>query len=175
MPDAPHNWTEDAFLRGLACAALSPGLRSILLADMPAADLLPVAATLAQMLEAAEGRPVVSVLLGAAESEDDLWGGWALGAGTGRHAALRESAGLLTGGRADRRLRLVIIPDLNRLSPAAARACVALMGADVAHLERHGQRRCWQPNLCWLASRRTRERGTPSPELGRVSPHLLDR
>jgi magnesium chelatase subunit D len=61
-----------------------------------------------------------------------------------------------------------VIPDLTKLSLAAARACVVLMGADVAHLERHGQQANWQPNLCWLA-------GCASGEVGVVSPHLLDR
>lgn len=61
-----------------------------------------------------------------------------------------------------------MIPDLTKLSLAAARACVVLMGADVAHLERHGQQAQWQPNLCWLA-------GCASSEVGMVSPHLLDR
>jgi magnesium chelatase subunit D len=68
----------------------------------------------------------------------------------------------------DSQLRLVVIPDLTKLSLAAARACVVLMGADVAHLERHGQQANWQPNLCWLA-------GCASGEVGVVSPHLLDR
>jgi magnesium chelatase subunit D len=42
------------------------------------------------------------------------------------------------------------------------------MGADVAHLERHGQQAHWQPNICWMA-------GCASGEVGMVSPHLLDR
>lgn len=73
----------------------------------------------------------------------------------------------MAGGR-EKELRLVIIPDLTRLSLPAARACVALMGSEVAHLERHGHRDRWQPNLCWLA-------GCPRQEVGLVSPHLLDR
>ncbi|WP_138502299.1 hypothetical protein [Nostoc sp. PA-18-2419] len=68
----------------------------------------------------------------------------------------------------DSELRLVIIPDLSKLSLAAARACVVLMGADVAHLERHGQQTEWQPDICWLA-------GCATSEVGMVSPHLLDR
>jgi magnesium chelatase subunit D len=65
-------------------------------------------------------------------------------------------------------LQLVVIPDLTKLSLAALRACVALMGADTADLQRHGQNQQWQPQLCWLA-------GCSSNEIGMVSPHLLDR
>ncbi len=79
--------------------------------------------------------------------------------------ALQWKPGLLAN---DSELRLVIIPDLSKLSLAAARACVVLMGADVAHLERHGQQTEWQPDICWLA-------GCATSEVGMVSPHLLDR
>jgi len=65
---------------------------------------------------------------------------------------------------------LVIIPDLTKLSLAAVRACVTLMGADLAHLERHQQQQSWRPNLCWLAGCSSKEE-----EIGKVSPHLLDR
>jgi magnesium chelatase subunit D len=43
-----------------------------------------------------------------------------------------------------------------------------LMGADIAHLQRHGKQEYWQPNLCWLA-------GCPSNQIGMISPHILDR
>jgi magnesium chelatase subunit D len=68
----------------------------------------------------------------------------------------------------DHDLRLVVIPDLTRLSLAATRACVMLMSADVGHLERYGQQQSWQPNLCWLV-------GCDSQQVGMVSTHLLDR
>ncbi|MEI6444396.1 MAG: hypothetical protein WCO29_15015 [Nostocales cyanobacterium ELA583] len=70
----------------------------------------------------------------------------------------------------DQEIRLVIIPDLTKLSLAAMRACVVLMGADVVHLERHGQNLYWQPNLCWLVGC-----SSQPEEIGKISPHLLDR
>ena len=72
---------------------------------------------------------------------------------------------------------MVIIPDLTKLSLAAARACVVLMGAETAHLERHGQQAQWKPNLCWLAACDTIEDGCQGhrKKVGMVSPHLLDR
>src|SRR5262249_47856053 len=45
---------------------------------------------------------------------------------------------------------------------------VPLVGADVAHLERHGRSRVWSPNLFWLAA-------CARTDMGQVSPHLLDR
>lgn len=153
-------------IRGLACAALNPGLRSILVFDATIATLKFAAQNLTWMLKQVTGCQVVSVQLGVVETEEDLWGGLAL-----RHEYANRpfewQRGLLASGR-DRELRLVVIPDLTRLNLAAARACVALMGSDVAYLERHGHRDTWQPNLCWLA-------GCSRPEIGLVSPHLLDR
>lgn len=157
----------DPFVRSLACAAISPGLRSILAFDTSAAALRRTAQILAQMLAVVAGYPVDSVTLGTFESEDDLWG--SLGLGVASEAQpFQWKSGLLSAGQQDSQLRLVVIPDLTKLSLAAARACVVLMGADVTHLERHGQQAHWQPNLCWLA-------GCASSEVGMVSPHLLDR
>ncbi len=157
----------DPFVRSLACAAISPGLRSILAFDTSPAALRQTAQILAQMLAVVAGYPVDSVTLGTLEAEDDLWG--SLGLGVASEAQpFQWKSGLLSAGQQDSQLRLVVIPDLTKLSLAAARACVVLMGADVAHLERHGQQAHWQPNLCWLA-------GCASSEVGMVSPHLLDR
>jgi hypothetical protein len=50
----------------------------------------------------------------------------------------------------------------------AARACVALVGASDAHIERHGMSRTWKPDLFWLAN-------CPSKSLAHISLHLLDR
>jgi magnesium chelatase subunit D len=125
------------------------------------------AQTTAQMLEVVIGHPVVPVTLGTFEAEDDLWGSLGL-CGESGEQPFQWKQGLLAAGQDDSQLRLVVIPDLTKLSLAAARACVVLMGADVAHLERHGQQAHWQPNLCWLA-------GCASGEVGMVSPHLLDR
>ena len=154
----------NSFWRSLACAAIAPGLRSILLFDNSFETLRLAAKTTAQMLESVTGNSVLSVTLGTFESEDVLWGSLGLGSES-KEQLLQWQPGLLAN---DSRLQLIVIPDLTKLSLAAARACVVLMGANVAHLERHGQQAYWQPNLCWLAS-------CASSEVGMVSPHLLDR
>lgn len=153
-------------IRGLACAALHPGLRSILVFDVGIATLQFAAQNLTWMLKQVTGCQVVPVQLGVVETEEDLWGGLALQQGDAK-GSFEWQQGLLAGGQGQE-LRLVIIPDLTRLSLPAARACVALMGSEVAYLERHGHRDSWQPNLCWLA-------GCSRAEIGLVSPHLLDR
>ena len=153
-------------LRGLACAALNPGLRSILVFDAAIATLQFAAQNLTWMLKQVTGYQVVTVQLGVVETEEDLWGGLALPRGDA-DGSFEWQQGLLAGGWGQE-LRLVVIPDLTRLSLPAARACVALMGSEVAYLERHGHRDSWQPRLCWLA-------GCSRPDIGLVSPHLLDR
>jgi magnesium chelatase subunit D len=151
----------DPFWRGLACAALNPGLRGVLAFDAEPTVLRMVATQMAQLLEGVTGQRVRLVVLGTTETEEELWGHWTLGRG---ETVLEWQSGLLTTDE----WRLVLIPDLAQLSVAAARACVALMGAEVTHVERQGQQQRSQPKLCWLAGCRTNE-------VGRVSPHLLDR
>lgn len=153
-------------IRGLACAVLNPGLRSILVFDAGIATLQFAAQNLTWMLKQVTGCQVVPVQLGVVETEEDLWGGLALQQEDAR-GSFEWQQGLLAGGWGQE-LRLVIIPDLTRLSLPAARACVALMGSEVAYLERHGHRDSWQPKLCWLA-------GCSRSDIGLVSPHLLDR
>lgn len=155
---------DDSFTRSLACAAITLGLRSILLFDSSLEVLQLAAQITADMLEVVVGYPVKTVYLNSFESEENLWGSWQLGTQSEKQA-LEWKPGLLTN---DSQLCLAIIPDLTKLSLAAARACVVLMGADVAHLERHGQQSQFQPNICWLA-------GCAVSEVGMVSPHLLDR
>ncbi len=169
IPNLKSN-IQNPLMRSLCCAALSPGLRSILLFDSSPVVLQQVAATMASLLKAVTGcEKVIPVKLGTFESEDDLWGHIGLWDELEKQP-FKWRSGLL--GREDntKEIRLVIIPDLTKLSLAAARACVVLMGADVAHLERHGQKAHWQPNLCWLAGCSSKEE-----EMGKVSPHLLDR
>ncbi|MFM5960678.1 MAG: hypothetical protein ACKOQ2_26585, partial [Dolichospermum sp.] len=84
--------------------------------------------------------------------------------------AFKWQSGLLGETENTKEIRLVIIPDLTKLSLAAMRATVVLMGANVAHLERHGQTKSWQPNLCWLVGCSSQKE-----EIGKISPHLLDR
>lgn len=66
------------FLRSLDCAALSPGLRSILLFDTSPEIIRLTAKIMAQMLEAVTEQTVMSVTLGTWETEEDLWRSWGL-------------------------------------------------------------------------------------------------
>lgn len=157
----------DRFTRSLACAAISPDLRSILVFDTTPDALRLATQTTAQMLRVVTGNLVDLIILGTFEGEDDLWGRFRLNSESSENL-LQWELGLLAAGQNNSQMRLVVIPDLTKLSLAAARACVVLMGADVTHLERQGQQAHWQPNLCWLA-------GCASSEVGMVSPHLLDR
>jgi magnesium chelatase subunit D len=159
------NFFDDPLMRGLACAAITPSLRSVLVFDADRATLQFAAEAITKMLEAVTSQKVVKVTLGAIASEDDLWGNLGLHANSDGFPFEWQS-GLLV--NRDRDLRLVVIPDLTRLSLAATRACVMLMSADVGHLERYGQQQSWQPNLCWLV-------GCDSKQVGMVSTHLLDR
>jgi magnesium chelatase subunit D len=153
-------------MRELACAALNPGLRSVLVFDASIATLKAAAHSLAQMLEVVTDFRVMPVQLGVVETEEDLWGSLTL-CSENTTSTFEWQRGVLASGR-EQELRLVMIPDLTRLSLATARACIALMGSDVAYLERHGHQDVWQPNLCWIA-------GCSRSEVGLVSPHLLDR
>ncbi len=171
---------QNPLMRGLTCAALHPGLRSVLVFDASPITLQTMAGLLAQMVRAVSGGKIVApsepklgtdhriviVQLGAVETEEELWGSLTLGHEVADRTVVWRS-GLLTAGRG-RETRIVVIPDLTRLSLAASRACVMLMGAEVAHLERHGQSDRWQPQLYWLA-------GCDHTRVGAVSPHLLDR
>jgi magnesium chelatase subunit D len=162
--------------RGLAAAALHPGLRSLLVFDAAPTMLQIMAGQLAQMVAAVTGTEIALpeaeagseariklVQLGAVETEEELWGSLTLGQAA---SSIVWRSGLLAA--AEPEIRIVVIPDLTRLSLAASRACVMLMGAEVAHLERHGQQDCWQPQLYWLA-------GCDQTRIGALSTHLLDR
>ena len=159
---------DNPLMRGLACAALQPGLRSVLVFDADPKVVRAYAQVLAQMLGVTESTPKV-VQLSAVDSEDDLWGQLSIApTADAEGTTVVWQAGLLGSEDRSDELGLLVIPDLTQLSLAGARACVSLMGASVAHLERHGQRQYWQPNLCWLA-------GCAKEQIGAVSPHLLDR
>ncbi|NEZ64374.1 hypothetical protein D0962_16510 [Leptolyngbyaceae cyanobacterium CCMR0082] len=153
-------------LQGLACAALSPGLRKILVFDAPITSLTMAAQNLAWMLKQTTHCQITQVQLGMVETEESLWGGLTLPQEKADQPFAWQPGSLAEG--RDNALKLVIIPDLARLSLATARACVALMGSNVAYLERHGHQDSWQPNLCWLA-------GCARQDIGLVSAHLLDR
>jgi len=157
----------DAFTTGLACAAINPGLRSVLIFDAPPAGFQRAAQTLAHLLAAVTGTAVKQSMLPVHASEDDLWGQLALRQYVD-HPALLWQQGHLLESSDDSFMRLLLISDLTQASLATVRACVSLIGANVAHLERHGQHKRWQPTLCWLAH-------CASAEVGAISPHLLDR
>lgn len=162
----------DSYTRGLACAAINPGLRSILVFNTPYTDFETSAHILVQMLECATGEEVELIQLGVSELDDDLWDTIILPSDIDdspvvwQRGALAVLADDNQWGKS--RLRVVVIPDLSKLSLAATRACVMLMGADVAYLERHSRHKIFQPNVCWLA-------GCVQDEIGAISPHLLDR
>jgi magnesium chelatase subunit D len=163
--DRITDFFDDPLMRGLACAAITPSLRSVLVFDADRATLQFAAGAIAKMLEVVTSQKVEKVTLGAIASEDDLWGNLGLHANSDGFPFEWQS-GLLVNRDCD--LRLVVIPDLTRLSLAATRACVMLMSADVGYLERYGQQQSWQPNLFWLV-------GCDSKQVGMVSTHLLDR
>ena len=154
-----------SFSHALACAALGDGLRTILIYDSPARQLIQVAALMQRMLSIVIRQQVRQVILGSAESDDDLWQRVELRKKEGE-LSLVIGPGPMVSGRGV--LPLVVIPDLARLGLAGTRACVMLAGADVAYLDRHGQHIEWPVRMCWLA-------GCATADIGKVSPHLLDR
>lgn len=156
----------DPLVQGLACAAIEPGLRGILLVDGTPALVRWCGAVLAQMVAVVASAPPSQVILGAGENEDTLWGLPGLPDGRGQSRTLWP--GRITGGRRGQPPQVVMLPTLERLSLAAERAAVMAMDAAVIHLERHGEQVEWQPAIWWVA-------GCAQNDLGKVSPHLLDR
>ena len=149
---APAPTTDEALTVALECTALEPGLRSIVLFDAPAEVLRGAAGRWAALLGAVTGQAVAVVTLGSAASEEDLWGTTVL-----RRSAARGwfewVPGPLTQATTETEpaLRMMLIPDLTRLSLETARACIALMGAEVATLQRNGRDDVWAPRLAWMA------------------------
>jgi magnesium chelatase subunit D len=153
----------------LACAALDPGLRSILILDVGPDDLSQLAALLAEMLSATSGQEVKQHQLGPFESDDNVWGSLYLPSLDAEARALPAHRLFSTERSADpSHLQLITIPDLAALSLMAMRSITVLIGADVVHLERNGLSACWHPQECWLAA-------CDSENIGKLSPHLLDR
>src|SRR5690349_8814041 len=154
----------DHLTRGLCCAALNAGLGSVLVFDLQPDQLHALANAFAQMITAASGEKVTRVVLNSVESEDSLWGSFGLST-RDANTPLIWQAGLLSPAAKNDGVRLVVIPDLERLGPTVARALVAMVGAEVAHLERYGRHQQWLPKLYWLA-------GCPGNATGRISLHL---
>lgn len=164
----------DSLLRGLATAALEPGLRQVLLFDADFTLLETAVSLLRQMLAHTTQQDVQVVPLTGLAQEDDLWGSYAPVAPpadpTTPHSSLtiRWQNGRLTQNRDTDAWLLIVIPDLTRLNLAATRAATTLLDAPIAHLERHSHHAAWQPRLCWLAA-------CDQQQIGKLSPHLLDR
>ena len=167
---------DEPLIRGLAYAALHPGLRSVLLFDASPVMLRSISQIFAQMLEIVTNCQIVQVKIGSIETADDIWGQWNLNSHINSEktpedidqSAIVWQPGLLGSIKHEQELRLVVIPDITQLSLAGMRACVAAMGSESLQVERHGQQQLWRPNLCWLV-------GCAQDKVGLVSPHLLDR
>ena len=158
---------DDHLTRGLCCAALNPGLGSVLIFDLQPNRILDVAGVFSQMISAASGEQVTQVLLNSVESEDRLWGSFGLPDQNERTPLIWQS-GLLSPTEKEDGIRLVVIHDLERINLPVARALVTMIGAEVAHLERYGKRHQWLPKFFWLA-------GCQGDSAGKISLHLLDR
>ncbi|MCX5330650.1 hypothetical protein [Streptomyces sp. NBC_00140] len=153
-------------LRVLACSALGPGLQGVLLFDLEPGMVNPVADTFARVLRLRDGRAVRRTVLGSATGDDELWlRPVSAQADTG--VGFTVAPGPLVDAEDDA-TTLVVVPDLARLSLPAMRAAVQVLGADVAAVERSGFRALWRPRAHWLAA-------CGEAEVGRLSPHLLDR
>src|SRR5437660_9120020 len=161
MPELISNTT---LMTSLSCAALNPGLRSILVLDAPYPGLQHLADILAQLLQAISDLPVKQHQFGTLTTDDDVWGSLYLPSYYGERAIHR----LFSAERNAQELQMITIADLTTLSLVAARAVTTLVGAEVVHLERNGISSCWHPQQCWLA-------GCASEAIGRLSPHMLDR
>jgi magnesium chelatase subunit D len=162
----PPDDLRERLLRVLACSALGPGLQGVLLFDLEPGMVNPVADTFARVLRLRDGRAGRRTVLGSATGDDELWL---------RPVQAQEDTGLgftVAPGSlvdaGDEATTLVVVPDLARLSLPAMRAAVQVLGADVAAVERSGFRAQWRPRAHWLAA-------CGEAEVGRLSPHLLDR
>ncbi|MFF4116179.1 magnesium chelatase [Streptomyces sp. NPDC001714] len=153
-------------LQVLACSALGPGLDGVLLFDLEPEMVAPVTDAFARILGIRDGLPVRRTMLGSVTGDDELWLRPTLRhEGDGMNFSLAPGPLVDTGADAS---TLVVVSDLVRLSLPGMRAAVQLLGADVAAVERSGFRTRWRPRARWLAACR-------QSEVGRLSPHLLDR
>ncbi|MER5645849.1 hypothetical protein [Streptosporangium sp. NPDC002524] len=140
----------------LACAALDPRLRGVLLFDLEPTLLPDVGHWLGSLL----GNPGLFTL-GASTGSDTMWIG----------LTSRPTFGVRPGPLVDRSDALaltVMVPDLAKLSLTGRRAAITLLDADVAHLERDGLSVTWVPRTRWVAV-------CARADAGRIPPHLLDR
>lgn len=145
--------------RLLSCVAISDALDGLLVYGATAATLEWLADGLTDRLRAAGARSVDRVWLGSADTEDTLWGAPGLPRVWGGRGLLVPPGGTT---------RIVIAPDLSRLSLAAARAGVSILGSGVINVERRGQSRRVALRHRWIAA-------LAPEDFGGVSRHLLDR
>ncbi|MFB4300098.1 hypothetical protein [Actinomadura sp. NTSP31] len=136
----------------LSCAAADDRLSGVLFLGMPPRTLVEVARRFADGFG-----PLV--VLGAATTDDGLWTAV---------DATRDGLRIVPGRLAADRPAVAAVPDLARLSLAGRRAAVSALGADVAHVERHGLSVAWRPRTRWLAA-------CARADAARLPPHLLDR
>jgi magnesium chelatase subunit D len=165
--DEPRDAVDGAQLDALIAAALEPGLRTVLCLDAAPAAVMAASETFARLLCEADGNEVRTVVLGSGEAEEDLWDGvaWV----RGDDGVLPELVPGPLGPPPAGTTKLVVIPELPRIGLAGVRACVTLLGDQVAHLERYGKSLAWQAGAtAWIA-------GCDREAAGSVSPHLLDR
>lgn len=158
---------EEYFGRLLTIAMVEPSLQSLLVLDGTERDLVAAAQSWKGMLAIAHSASVNTLTLDSSTTEEKLWGRFAIESGQhGGETQIQWLPSKLVD-HGDRPL-LVVIPDLTRLSLVAMRACVMLLGNEVASIQRDGVDRTWQPRF-WCIAR------CPGDRLGEVSPHLLDR
>lgn len=153
-------------LQVLACSALGPGLDGVLLFGLEPELVTPVADAFAEILRLRDGLAVLRPVLGPVTGEEELWLRPTL-RNEGPGINFRLAPGPLVDNRREAST-LVVVPDLVRLSLPGMRAAVQLLGADAASVERSGFRAQWRPRASWLAV-------CSEAEVGRLSPHLLDR
>ncbi len=160
---------DDSLLRGLACAAIEPGLRALLLLDCGPRAFPGIIDAAEALLRIVVSEPVERVTLSAGTSEeDDLWMDLRLEASGNGRPHLTPRLGRLASAPESQTLKLVTIPDLPGLGLAAQRACIALMDALVGVLARHGFHLAWPANYYWIAA-------CPRARIGELPVHLLER
>ena len=152
--------------RALACSAIDPALDGVLLFDPPTGLLSEAAKLFGELLTEAERRPPQTAVLGAHQSEDDLWTALDLRR-RGDTVWFAPATGPLVQAEDDP-VVLVVVPDLAGLGVIGQRAAVTLLDAPVAYLERHAHHWSWRPRTRWLAA-------CAVEDVGKISEHLLDR
>jgi magnesium chelatase subunit D len=152
--------------RLLVCAALEPAFDGLLLLDLAQEALVPVVDMFIDLLRLRSGNEPVRRIVGSADDDDDLWV-----ANAPYEAARLESMISIpgpVGSGTPACPTVLVVPDLARVSVSVARAATVTLSAPVINVERHGISSLSLPNLYWIAA-------CASADVGRVSPHLLDR